>query len=210
MGQPSSGFVLGVVVACVCSAGSTGAGAEFSDAIPLVVIVHDRADVVPEILDQALKEAARIYGQIGVALEWHSAAARERAAAGKEPQTSTQPYSVQLIIQDKLRTTSHRTANFQMGAALAPGRDCKGTVYLFNDQVAEFSSSRRVRTTLTMGTVIAHEIGHVLLQRMGHSPEGLMRAVLNAGDWERAALGLLLFAPDDAAIVRANTTICRA
>ena len=209
MGQPSSGFVLGIVVACLCSAGPAGAAAERTDAIPLIVIVHDRADVLPETLDQALKEAARIYGQIGVALEWQSAAARERAAAAKAPQTSPQPYSVQLIIQDKLRTTSHRIAKFHMGAALAPGRDCKGTVYLFNDQVAEFSGSRRIRSALAMGTVIAHEIGHVLLQRMGHSDEGLMRAVLNAGDWERAAMGLLLFAPDDAAIIRANTAICR-
>jgi hypothetical protein len=205
MGQPSSGFVLGIVVGCLCSAGAVGAGTEGRDAIPLVVIVHDVAGVVPEILDQALKEAARIYGQIGVALDWHSA----RAPAEKEPRTSPQPYSVQLIIQDKLRTTSHRIAKFQMGAALAPGRDCKGTVYLFNDQVEEFSSTRRVRSALAMGTVIAHEIGHVLLQRMGHSTDGLMRAVLNAGDWERAAMGLLLFAPDDAAIIRANTAPCR-
>src|SRR5688572_721667 len=199
MGQPSSGFVLGVVVAGLCSAGSIGAGAERADAIPLIVIVHDRADVVPQILDQALKEAARIYLQLGVALKWHSDPARADAQA----------YSVQLIIQDKLRTTSHRTAKFQMGAAIAPGRDCKGTVYLFNDQVAEFSSSRRIRSALAMGTVIAHEIGHVLLQRMGHSAEGLMRAVLTAGDWERAAMGILLFAPDDAAIIRANTSPCR-
>jgi hypothetical protein len=200
MGQSSSGFVLGVVVAGLCSAGSVGASAERADAIPLVVIVHDRAEVLPETLDQALKEAARIYWQLGVALEWHSDSARVGAQA----------FSVQLIIQDKLRPAANRTDQVVMGVALAPGRDCRGTVYLFNDQIAEFSSSRRVRPTLTMGTVIAHEIGHVLLQRMGHSPEGLMRAVLNAGDWERAAMGLLLFAPDDAAIVRANTTICRA
>ena len=48
MGQRSSGFVLGVVVAGLCSAGSIGAGAERADAIPLVVIVHDRAEVLPE------------------------------------------------------------------------------------------------------------------------------------------------------------------
>ena len=76
MGQSSSGFVLGVVVAVLCSAGSIGASAERADAIPLVVIVHDRAEVLPETLDQALKEAARIYWQLGVALKWHSDAAR--------------------------------------------------------------------------------------------------------------------------------------
>jgi hypothetical protein len=199
MGQSSSGFVLGVVVAGLCTAGPIGAGAERAEAIPLVVIVHDRAEVLPATLDQALKEAARIYWQLGVALTWHSDSARVGAQA----------FSVQLIIQDKLRPAPDRGEQVVMGVALAPGRDCRGTVYLFNDQVEEFSSSRRIRSALAMGTVIAHEIGHVLLQRKGHSPEGLMRAVLNAGDWERAAIGLLLFAPDDAAIIRANALSCR-
>jgi len=199
MGQSSSGFVLAAVVAGLCSTGSIGASAERGDAIPLVVIVHDGAVVHPETLDQALKEAARIYRQLGVTLEWHSDSARVGA----------QGFSVQLIIQDKLRPASDRTEQFLMGVAVAPGHDCRGTVYLFNDQVAKFASWRRLRSALAMGTVIAHEIGHVLLQRKGHSPEGLMRAVLNDGDWERAALGILLFAPDDAAIVRANTSSCR-
>ena len=198
MGQSSSGFVLGVVVAGFCSAGSIGASAERAGAIPLVVIVHDRAEIPPETLDQALKEAARIYRQLGVALTWHSDSARG----------GVQAFSVQLIIQDKLRPAPVRTERVVMGVALAPGRECRGTVYLFNDQVAEFSSSRGIRSALAMGTVIAHEIGHVLLQRKGHAPEGLMRAVLNGGDWERAAMGLLLFAPDDAAIIRANTASC--
>lgn len=199
MGQSSSGFVLGVVVAGLCSAGSIGAAAGRADAIPLVVNVHDRAEILPKTLDQALKEAARIYWQLGVALEWHGDSARVGAPA----------FSVQLIIQDKLRPAADHTEQFLMGAALAPGRDCRGTVYLFNDQVAEFSSSRRIPSALAMGTVIAHEIGHVLLLRKGHSPEGLMRAVLNGGDWERAAMGILLFVPDDAAIIRANTSSCR-
>jgi hypothetical protein len=199
MGQSSSGFVLGVVVAGLCSAGPIDTRAERVAAIPLVVIVHDKAEVLPQTLDQALKEAARIYRQVGVTLEWHSDSARVGAQA----------FSVQLIIQDKLRRASDRTEPFVMGVALAPGGDCRGTVYLFNDQVVEFSNSRRIRSALAMGTVIAHEIGHVLLQRKGHSPEGLMRGVLNRGDWERAAMGILWFAPDDAAIIRANTSSCR-
>jgi len=200
MAQSSSGFVLGVVVAAwLCSAGSLGASAERADAIPLVVIVHDRAEVLPATQDQALKEAARIYRQLGVTLEWHGDSAR----------VAPQAFSVQLIIQDKLRPAADRAEPFVMGVALAPGRDCRGTVYVFADQVAEFSSSRRIRFALAMGTVIAHEIGHVLLQRMGHAREGLMRAVLNGGDWERAGMGILWFAPDDAAIIRANTSSCR-
>ncbi len=45
---------------------------------------------------------------------------------------------------------------------------------------------------LVLGHTAAHEIGHMLLPR-GHSSQGIMRARLRKGDWERAAKGTLLF-----------------
>jgi hypothetical protein len=209
VGQPSSGVVLGVVVFGLCSTGPIDAGARREDAIPLAVIVHDRAEVPAEALDQAMKQAASIYGQIGVAVEWRRDSGHEGAPAGNGRRTSPPAFSVWLILQDKLRATTARTEKFIMGAAVAPERECRGTVYLFNDQVEEFSRSRRVRYALVMGAVIAHETGHVLLRRKGHSPDGLMRAVLKAADWERAVMGLLWFAPGDAAVIRANASSCR-
>ena len=55
---------------------------------------------------------------------------------------------------------------------------------------------------LVLGTVAAHEVGHVLLRRQGHSTEGLMRASWKPDDWERAASGSLLFSPPERMAVR--------
>lgn len=207
MGQRSSALVLGVaIVSGLCSAGSAGVVAERADAVPLVVIVHDRAHV-PETLDHALTEAARIYGLIGVAMEWDMEP--ERPAVAAEVEQRPPAFTVQLIIQATLKAERGPTAKFVMGAALNTVHDCKGTVYVFNDEVVGFSRVQRIRPGLAMGTVIAHEVGHVLLRLKGHSPKGLMRPLLGVDDWERAATGLLWFSPDDAAIIRANTSSCR-
>lgn len=197
------------VIAGLCGAPSILVGAERAAAFPLVVIVQDMAQVFPGTLDQALKEAARIYRQAGVATEWLTDPARANGSAANEDRPSLQAFTVRLIIQATLRVTRDRTSKFVMGAAIKTARDCRGTVYLFHDQIAGFSSAQQIARALAMGTVIAHEIGHVLLPQQGHSTEGLMRASWDSNDWQRAAMGFLLFSSEDAATVRATISSCR-
>ena len=118
-------------------------------------------------------------------------------------------FTVHVIIQANLRMGGDRTTKFLMGAAPETARDCGGTVYVFQDQVAGFANVQRVDAALVMGTVIAHEIGHVLLRERGHSTEGLMRASWDARDWQRAASGFLLFSSRDIATIRAAISSCR-
>ncbi len=54
------------------------------DAFPLVVVVDDRAQILPRVLDQAEKEAARIYWQAGVKAEWLTPSALTRAFGDDE------------------------------------------------------------------------------------------------------------------------------
>ena len=82
-------------------------------------------------------------------------------------------------------------------------------VYVFFDQITGFSNVHQIDSGLAMGTVIAHEVGHVLLNKEGHSAEGLMRATWDSNDWQRAAEGFLLFSFDDTETIRATTSSCR-
>ena len=59
-------------------------GAERAEAFPLVVIVQDMARVFPGTLDQAVKEAARIYRQAGVTTEWLTDPASANGSAANE------------------------------------------------------------------------------------------------------------------------------
>jgi hypothetical protein len=185
---------------------STVAAEDAPRPYPLVVILDDRAQVFGATLDQAVKEATRVYRQAGVTVAWRTAGANEVAKA--DDQVARRAFTVRVTIQAKLRATSERTVKFQMGAAPATGRDCGGTVYVFYDQVEGFSKAQRIDPAMTLGTVIAHEAGHLLLRQVGHSAEGLMHASWDSADWQRAATGALLFSNRDVTTIRATTSSC--
>lgn len=210
MGKPSFCLVVSVVAMIgLADDSSTLVAAEATEPSPLVVVVDDRAQILPRVLDQAEKEAARIYWQAGIKAEWLTPSALTRAFGDDENLPPVrQAFTVRLIIQAHLRAT-RTTSKFLMGAAPATSDDCGGAVYVFYDQVTGFSNVQQMDAALVLGTVIAHEIGHLLLQHDGHSAEGLMRASLESGDWRRASQGFLLFAPPDGATIRQTISSCR-
>jgi hypothetical protein len=77
--------------------------------------------------------------------------------------------------------------------------DCTAS-YVFYDKVLAFSDDNGSPVDLTMGYVMAHEIGH--LMGLGHRPGGIMTAAFSAQDLQRAAYGWLTFTRDDARELR--------
>jgi hypothetical protein len=166
---------------------------------PVIVLVDDRARVQPHILDLAEKQAARIYQQAGAKMVWRSA---------QEPVVNA-GFTVRLVIQAVFRGASPSASPFLMGAAPDSAVECGGVAYLFFDQIMAFSNIMLRDPALVLGTVAAHEVGHRLLRREGHSTEGLMRASWKPDDWERATSGLLLFSPPERVAVRKRISECR-
>jgi hypothetical protein len=180
----------------------------------VVVLVDDRASVRPIVLDQAEKQAARLYKPAGVKMVWRAA----KDLGGGEASPGG-PLTVRIVIQARLSgtvpavlrrsTTSARAPSIHlMGAAPETAVKCGGVVYLFFDQISAFSNIQLLDSALVLGTVAAHEVGHVLLQA-GHSKDGLMGASWKPADWERASSGLLLFSPDERQVVRNKIAGCR-
>jgi hypothetical protein len=170
----------------------------------VVVLVDDRAQVAPEILEQALKEATRIY--------LHTSLRLVRRAPSHDPAANdflTGSFTVHLIIQPKLLGVPERGARFQMGATPRSARECGGTTYIFYDQLTGFANVHRLAPALVLGTVAAHEIGHVLLGNSGHSPQGLMRGPWQPSDWEQATAGSLLFSAGDGSRARNAVATCQ-
>jgi hypothetical protein len=59
-----------------------------------------------------------------------------------------------------------------------------------------------VEAEVVLAYVIAHEIGHVLLQSSQHARAGIMRAHCDAEAWRLAAFGMLAFLPGEAKQMR--------
>jgi hypothetical protein len=179
-------------------------------AFPVLVVVDDRAAVRPGVLDEAQKEAFRIFWHDAVSISWLTAPASNGSSMAPEDVAAAhRTFVARLIVQPRLPRDSVSTSKFVMGAAPAGSRDCSGEAYIFLDQIVGFSQVRRADVGTVMGTVAAHEIGHLLLRRRAHAAEGLMRAPWTLADWQRATVGMLLFSPSEARTIKTTISSCQ-
>ena len=202
MDQPSLRLMSCVVMVGLSSA---RAAANADDAFPVVVLVDDRASAAPSVLDQTGKEVVRIYRHAGMRVVWRKKTTPNNPS-GPEGQRA---FTVHLMVRAGLLPKSDRPSQFLMGAAPGGAIDCGGVAFLFFDQAIEFSRVHQTAAARVMGTVVAHEIGHLLLKDRGHTSEGLMRAPWSADDWERASSGILLFSHRESETMRATISSCR-
>ena len=142
--------------------------------LPAVRLQMDDAAHLPvAILKKSQDEVARIFAAVGVGVEW----------------TETAPSITVRIVTSALAYAGRYSS--VMGVALR--RPSGATAQIFLKQVQDFARTYDGDVSIVLAYVIAHEIGHLLLPRMPHSPTGLMK-----GDWDRtlvreAAAGSLTF-----------------
>ena len=204
MDQPSHRLILGVVAMVGLS--SPRPSAQADEAVPVIVLVDDRASAAPAVLDQAGKEVVRIYRHAGMRLVWLTTRQAPNSAASAGSQRA---FTVHLMIRSGLLPKSKDSSQFVMGAAPGGAIECGGVAFLFFDEAIEFSRVHQTSAALVMGTVVAHEIGHLLLGKRGHTSEGLMRASWSADDWQRASSGILLFSQRESNTMRGSISSCR-
>jgi hypothetical protein len=190
------------------TASVSGSAAAFE--FPLLLVLDDRAAVDPAVLEQAEKEAFRIFWHEGISISWVRASAAGNGSVDLEDLAAARrTFAGRLIVLPRLQKSSATGSKFLMGATPLSARDCSGDSYVFFDQILEFAEARKADYGVVMGTVAAHEIGHLLLRHSGHAAEGLMRMPWRMADWQRATLGLLLFSPSEATTMQTTISSCR-
>jgi hypothetical protein len=123
--------------------------------------MNNDAGVPASLLEKSQDEVVRIFADAGLEVKW----------------TATGPRFTVQIVTSVLGYA--RASSPVMGVALRkPGG---ATAQIFFKQVRDFARSNHVEVSRLLAYVIAHEIGHLLLPRMPHSPTGLMQA-----DWDTA------------------------
>jgi hypothetical protein len=75
-------------------------------------------------------------------------------------------------------------------------------VSIYADRVEAVSRTTLAGFYRVLGHALAHEIGHVLLRSCAHDDRGLMKGVWVKGDWQRAAVSILLFTPGQSSVMR--------
>jgi len=187
-----------------------------SETSPTITIhVRNYAGVEPQTLKEAEKVATEIYRKAGVETRW----ADIPLIAEKGQQNSAQHQTftladIQLNILPDVMSDRSGLSNNVMGLAPGTGPD-RGIVYVFDRKVRTLlwrissgyirgDMDRHISMGQILGHVIAHEVGHLLLNQQVHSPHGIMRGEWDHVDFRDMTCGMLLFAPPQAEYLRAD------
>jgi hypothetical protein len=166
-------------------------GSERKDYAEIFVRVLDHAKIGRSGLLHAETEAGRIFRTAGVEIRWVDCASGECHGTLKANE-----FVLQIVPDGK--TSSDRVFGV---AFLGPGGEGKFADVFFRhiEAACRFDQQNIWRM---LGTVAAHELGHLLLGSHSHSDAGIMMP-----DWAgetvlRAKMGALMFTKEQAALIR--------
>jgi len=135
----------------------------------ITVRLDDKAGVQGVYLKFAKERAAEVFAFKGVKLDWIDGAEANRLKI-------VAPYTV-LIMTEAPATLKAAIENLGMDV-MGQGAPLVGRAYIYYDRVMKLNPVPPRDVITTLGDVIAHELGHLMLPA-GHSNVGIMRPSIN-------------------------------
>jgi hypothetical protein len=176
--------------------------------------LYNYAEAPHRVLQAAKQHASRLLEETGLRVLWVECRQREDEppidAACELPRTALD-LELRVVNREMAkRLGSHR---HRLGYAwMTPDLDSIAAAYFH--RAVEFEHDHGIDRATILGGIMAHELGHLLLDISGHAPSGLMRRLWERGDLLRIAQGTLWFTPPEAArireLVRKRAESCRA
>jgi hypothetical protein len=164
----------------------------------VTLLVYNNAQAPAATLAQAELEAGRILGEAGVRAVWFDCLDQH---SGADPEglcsRAREPADVVLRLLPGSAPNGFQDTLF--GITFLP---TLASVY-YEYAVRLANSDKEVPTIL--GCAITHEVGHLLLGRNSHSGGGIMHGEWGPKELQLALMGRLLFASQQAKLVRAET-----
>ena len=163
--------------------------------LPLEIYVYNHAGVPQGVLSRAEQSVSLILGHSGIEPEWldcSTPAGRLRCAG--EPDAGS--VAVQIV---------HGTTKMpdEVFGATFLGKDGTGhQTDIFYDRIHALHREWNISLPVLLGTVMAHELGHLLLGLNAHSPSGIMTPVWTSMDLWRVERGTLFFSVEQSTRIR--------
>ena len=145
-----------------------GASAQNAAMPTITVRVDDKAGVQGALLEMAKARASEVFAMSGVRIEWIAGqAAHHKISAG---------YMILIMAEPPAHL---KAAMKQLGTdVMGQGAPSIGRAYIYYDRVVAFPPVPPRDLPSTLGDIMAHELGHLMLPP-GHSPAGIMRPTIN-------------------------------
>jgi hypothetical protein len=185
----------------------TVAGAQPPDSrggadLRLTVRIFDHASVPPTSLTRAEATARYVFDAIGVETAWLECPPGQEGPVACAQRPGPTDVFV-MIVPQPMPALAHASA--MMGVAILPDAGRGSHLYIFHDRVQALAAEcREVGSSVILGYVLAHEIGHLLLGSNSHSTNGIMSAAWFRKELRRLARGDLLFEYPQAQRIRAE------
>ena len=175
------------------------AGSGSQTASRITVLVNNSASVSASVLSQAELETARIFGAAGIEITWLNCLDR---IANTVDVCSEVPGNNEFVLH--IVPTGRTSSDLVFGVAFL-GEDGSGKYCnVFFDRIRDAHSNLPASTSQLLGTVAAHELGHLLLGSHGHTRWGIMEAVWKEEALRQTGMGTFLFTAEQADLMRAR------
>ena len=114
-----------------------------------------------------------ILHQAGVEAVWMECSAGDIPAKDTACKIPFGPMDVRLNLLPQSMAARFELGADKFGVAL---ENAEGVAWIFCDLVRDAAAKEKLTRSVLLGTVISHELGHLLLSTNSHSPFGLMKA----------------------------------
>lgn len=182
-----------VVIVLLCASGAAEASGDWQ----VRILVYDKARIPLTVMEQAGREAVRIFRTAGVELQWVNCPDR-----GAEDECRVLKDNAKLIVNVIPRGKSGESI---YGDAFLAEDGTGRYADIFFERIEAAHHECDVNESRLLGAVAAHEIGHLLLGLRAHSGLGIMSPSWSSEQIRQVGMGTLLFTPEQANRLRART-----
>jgi hypothetical protein len=163
----------------------------------ITVLVNDTAGISPSILHKAELETARIFRVAGIAITWVDCSG---GSANVDDVCRQVPGANQFVLH--IVRTGKTSTDLVFGLAFL-GQDGSGKYCnVFFDRIEEASRGPGSSVSQLLGTVAAHELGHLLLGSHAHSRWGIMEPAWKEESMREIGMGTFLFSSEQSTLMK--------
>jgi hypothetical protein len=167
------------------------AGVLDAHAARLTISVYNDAGVPSNVLNHAEERGTGIFSRAGLDLTWINCS-RPRTDKQGCARIEGSEHLVIRIIPHMVGADIDGKFGLSFLGAGGFGRYCD----VFWDKIQELGTDK-VEEWAVLGSVMAHEIGHLILGSHSHAISGIMRAQWDQKELQRIGMGTLLFLPEE-------------
>ena len=166
-------------------------GAQSNQELPEITVrLYNYARATDETLIRAQQTTTQILLEAGVRLFWLQCTLNEHGSA-QDPRCHQVrgPAAIWLRVCPREMTPKGIMRPGTLGFSLMPEQGTAMTAWVYFDRIEKLADRAKLKKGALLGTVMAHEIGHLFLGIHSHAPEGIMSIPWDAKTLHKAGLG---------------------